>query len=160
VPSGTTEAIVRFFKEHPLSTPAATPPSDGDLDTRYAFAGSGRAGFSGDGPDAATARLLFPDGLAFDNDGGLFIADTGHQRIPKIGPDGVIRTVAGQAASSAFQSPDKEGIAAIRAHLFFPGSVTVDRQGNLFLADTLDRLVRKVTPAGVITTVAGSKPIV
>jgi sugar lactone lactonase YvrE/predicted esterase len=158
-PNGTTEAIVRFFKEHPLAVPGVTSPSAGDLDTRAAFAGSGRAGFSGDGGEAATARFLFPEGLALDGDGGLFIADTGNQRIRRIGADGVIRTVAGQAASSAFQSPDKEGIAAIRAHLMFPGSVTVDRQGNLFLADTLDRLVRKVTPAGVITTVAGRKPV-
>jgi sugar lactone lactonase YvrE len=159
VPDDTTEAIVRFFKEHPLSAPAVTPPPAGDLDTRGAFAGSGSAGFSGEGGEAATARLLFPEGLALDNDGGLFITDTGNQRIRKIGPDGVIRTVAGRAASSAFLSPDKEGIAATRASLLFPESVAVDREGNLFLADTLDRLVRKVTPAGVITTVAGSKPV-
>jgi poly(3-hydroxybutyrate) depolymerase/sugar lactone lactonase YvrE len=158
-PSGTTEAIVRFFKEHPLSAPAVTPPSAGDQDTSPAFAGSGRAGFSGDGGEAARAGLLFPEGLALDSDGGLFIADTGNQRIRKIGPDGVIRTVAGRAASSAGQSPDMEGIAATRAYLLFPESVAVDREGNLFLADTLDRLVRQVTPAGVITTVAGRKPV-
>lgn len=159
VPRDTAETIVSFFKAHPLSTPAATPASAGDLDTRAAFAGNGRAGFSGDSGEAATARLLFPVGLALDSDGSLFIADTGNQRIRKIDPDGVIRTLAGSTASSAFRPPDKEGIVATRASLYFPESVTVDRQGNLFLADTLDRLVRKVTPAGVITTVAGRKPV-
>jgi poly(3-hydroxybutyrate) depolymerase/DNA-binding beta-propeller fold protein YncE len=158
---GTTEAVVRFFKEHPLATPALPSPAAGAVDTRWAFVGSGRAGFAGDGSAAATAQFLFPEGLALDSDGGLFIADTGNQRIRKIGPDGLIRTIAGRAGSTviAQQAPDKEGIAATRAYLCFPESVTADREGNLFLADTLNRLVRKVTPAGVIATVAGRKPI-
>jgi sugar lactone lactonase YvrE len=134
-------------------------PPRGNPDVRDAFAGTGRAGFFGEGAQAATARFLFPEGLALAGDGTLFVADTGNQRIRKIGSDGLIRTVAGRAASCGFYAPDKEGIPAVYAHLLFPESVTVDREGNLYLADTLDRLVRKVTPEGVITTVAGRKPV-
>jgi sugar lactone lactonase YvrE/predicted esterase len=159
-PADANAAIVRFFQEHSLSAPAPTPPPAGEPDTLAAFAGSGRAGFSGEGGQAAAAQLLFPEGLALAPDGSLFIADTGNQCIRKIGPDGVIGTVSGIPTSSADQaSPDPEGIEATRADHCFPESVTVDRQGNLFLADTYNRLVRKVTPAGVITTVAGRKPV-
>jgi hypothetical protein len=114
-PDGTTQAIVRFFKEHPLSAPASPPPPASDPDPGPAFAGSGRAGFFGEGGEAAAARFLFPEGLALAGDGGLFVADTGNQRIRTIGPDGVIRTVAGRAASSGFYPPDTEGIPAVRA---------------------------------------------
>jgi sugar lactone lactonase YvrE len=101
------------------------------------------------------AQFLFPEAAVPAADGSLFIADTVNQRIRKVGPDGTITTAAGMAASSEFQSPDREGVAAARAHLYNPEALAVDAAGNLLIADTLDRIVRRVTPAGGITTVAG-----
>jgi poly(3-hydroxybutyrate) depolymerase/sugar lactone lactonase YvrE len=158
-PGDATANIVRFFQAQALSAPPAPPemPAQGSPgpDASAAVAGSGRGGFLGDGGPAIMAQVLFPEAVAPAADGSLFIADTVNQRVRKVGPDGTIMTVAGMSASSEFQSPDPEGVPATRAHLYNPEALTVDAAGNLFIADTLDRIVRRVTPAGRITTVAG-----
>ncbi len=115
-------------------------------------AGGQDSGFAGDGGTATKATLNFPGSLAFDTAGNLYIADAGNHRIRRITADGVISTYAGsgQAAYSGDGGP------ATRAALNGPGAITVDRSGNLIIADTLNHVVRKVTPAGVISTVAGT----
>jgi poly(3-hydroxybutyrate) depolymerase/sugar lactone lactonase YvrE len=147
--------IVRFFKEQALSAPPAVAAAPGDPDAGGAVAGSGRAGFSGEGGPATAAQLLFPEAVTVGADGSLFIVDTGNERVRQVRPDQTITTVAGQAASSVFQDPDREAIPATRAHLYHPEGVVVDRAGNLFVADTLNRIVRRVTPEGIVRTVAG-----
>src|SRR5437867_370527 len=126
---------------------AVTP--DGIITT---VAGSGTGGFSGDRGPAVSAQLNFPYSVAVDASGNLFIADTLNHRIRKVTPDGIITTVAGSGTGgfSGDRGP------AISAQLNSDWRGAVDGSGNLFIADTLNHRIRKVTPDGIITTVAGS----
>ncbi len=114
-------------------------------------AGNG-CGFSGDGGPATTAQLTFPGGLAFDSNGNLYIADSSNSRIRMISVNGIISTVAGNG-NAAYSG---DGGPATAASLSIPGSVAIDSGGNLLIADTDNNLIRKVSPAGIITTVAGN----
>jgi uncharacterized protein (TIGR03437 family) len=114
-------------------------------------AGSGTAGFKGDGGPATLAELYAPNGVAVDDTGDLFIADTTNSRIRIVTPAGTISTVAGNG-SYAFNG---DGGPATSAALFSPRWVAVDGLGNLYIADTNNSRIRVVTPAGIIDTVAG-----
>ncbi|MDM8545575.1 NHL repeat-containing protein [Candidatus Venteria ishoeyi] len=116
------------------------------------FAGTGRPGFSGDGGDARQAQLKTPGGIAVDDNGTLYIADTGNHVIRKITPQGMIDTVAG--SGKAGERGDKG--AASRAQLRSPEDVAVDGQGNLYIADRGNHRIRKVNNAGIITSLAGT----
>jgi sugar lactone lactonase YvrE len=116
------------------------------------FAGTGLKGFSGDGGQATAAALSLPTGMVFDAAGDLLCADYGNNRIRMITPSGVITTVAGNGVS-AFSG---DGGPATGASLGFPTGVAIDTLGNLFIADTGNNRIRKVTPGGVISTVAGN----
>lgn len=158
-PSGTTVRVVQFFQQQALpSDPPArmVPPA---VVAGNAIAGSGRAGFSGDGAGAIAAQLLFPEAITLDAGGRLLIADTGNQRMRQVGLDGTIQTVAGQGASSSFLAPDRNNMAATRAHLLWPEGVVGDPDGGFYIADTLGHLVRHVTAAGQISTIAGKTPV-
>jgi uncharacterized protein (TIGR03437 family) len=115
-------------------------------------AGNSRPGFSGDGGSALNAQLSSPVGLAIDAAGDLYIADAGNHRIRRVAPNGVIVTVAGSGAAGL----SGDGGPAVTAQLSAPSGVAVDADGNLFIADTGNHRVRKVTPAGIIETVAGN----
>ena len=114
-------------------------------------AGSGKPGSSGDGGLAISAQLYAPTGVAVDGAGNLFIADTFNQRIRKVTLEGTITTVAGNG-TFGFSG---DGGLATSAQLYFPTGVAVDGAGSLFIADSVNKVIRKVTPAGTITTVAG-----
>lgn len=114
-------------------------------------AGNGNVGFSGDGGAATSARLSNPQGVTVDGAGNLFIADTGNQRVRRVDPSGAISTVAGDG-SLGFSG---DGGPATGAGLANPIGVASDRSGNLFIADSGNRRVRRVDLAGTITTVAG-----
>jgi uncharacterized protein (TIGR03437 family) len=116
------------------------------------LAGTGSAGFSGDGGPAAAAQLNLPYGLAVDLAGYVYVADLGNSRVRRITPDGVIATVAGTGRK--IYSPD--GGAAADASLLTPRSVAVDAAGNLYVSEFEGHRVRKVSPDGRITTVAGT----
>ncbi|MDQ4089319.1 MAG: NHL repeat-containing protein [Actinomycetota bacterium] len=124
--------------------------------TIRAFAGSGPvdgSGFySGDGGPARSAQLSYPTALAFDSAGRLHVADIGNNLIRRIDGQGTITTVAGRYGISE----PGEGGPATQAGLASPGGVTFDGAGNLYIAEYEANRVRRVTPAGVITTVAGS----
>jgi sugar lactone lactonase YvrE len=115
-------------------------------------AGSGAAGFGGDGGPALSAQLNYPAGVAADAAGNIFIADTRNHRVRKVTPGGVITTVAGNG-TGGFSG---DGGRASSAQLNGPRGVFVDAAGNLFIADTDNQRIRKVTPAGTIGTVAGT----
>jgi len=116
------------------------------------LAGTGVAGFSGDGGPATAAQLNLPYGLAADLAGNLYVADLGNDRVRRIGPDGVITTVAGNGN----QGSSGDGGAATDAQLLTPRNVAVDAAGNLYFSEFDGHRVRKVTPAGIISTVAGT----
>jgi len=111
-------------------------------------AGTGTAGFSGDNGPAISAQLTDPEGVAVDSAGNLYIADTGYSRVRKVA-NGVITTVAGGGATLGDNGP------ATSAQLYSPKGVAVDSAGNLYIADTYNQRIRKVSN-GVITTVAGT----
>jgi trimeric autotransporter adhesin len=121
---------------------------DGSLTT---VAGNGDYGFSGDSAPSVDASLSNPTGLALDRDGNLYIADSGNHRVRRVTPDGLITTVAG----SGFSGFSGDDAAAFAAELNFPTAVAIDDDGNLYIADTGNQRVRKVTPDGIIHTVAG-----
>src|SRR5438445_458095 len=116
-------------------------------------AGSGTAGFSGDGGPAIVAQLKQPDGLAVDSAGNLYISDSPNHRVRKVS-GGVITTLAGTGVPGFTIG---EGPAA-KMQINFPVGLCVDSTGNLYIADYGNNLVRKVTPAGVMSTLAGLTP--
>jgi RHS repeat-associated protein len=114
-------------------------------------AGTGVQGYSGDGGPAINARLNSPYGMDVDGQGNLYFADYGNNRIRKVSPAGIITTVAGNGAYGF----SGDGGPATSAMLAIPHGVTVDGQGTLFIADTDNSRVRKVSPDGIIRTIAG-----
>ena len=113
-------------------------------------AGNGKAGFSGDGGPATSASLSFPSGVAIDSDGNLYIADENNSRIRKVS-SGTIMTVAGNG-KAGFSG---DGGAATSASLCGPSGVAIDSAGILYIADTCNNRIRRIS-GGTITTVAGN----
>jgi hypothetical protein len=118
----------------------------GVVTTLAGFAGSPG---SADGT-ASAARFYYPAGVALDSAGNVYVADTGNDTIRKVTPGGVVTTLAGLAGSSG--SADGTGNAA---RFYHPEGVAVDSAGNVYVADTGNDTIRKVTPGGVVTTLAG-----
>jgi hypothetical protein len=115
-------------------------------------AGNGTIGYSGDGGAATNAEFYYPDDVAMDAMGNLFIADQGNNRIRKVGTNGIISTVAG----NGIRGYSGDGSAAANAELNQPFAVTLDTTGDLFLSDWINNRVRKVGTNGIITTLAGN----
>jgi uncharacterized protein (TIGR03437 family) len=116
------------------------------------FAGTGTAGFSGDGGPATAAQLSLPYGLATDLSGNLYVADLGNNRVRRIAPDGTIATVAGGGAGAAAT----DGSAATSVPLLTPRNLATDAAGNLYISEFSGHRVRKVTTDGKIWTAAGT----
>jgi len=115
------------------------------------FAGSGRGNYWGDGGSATSAGLDKPQGMAFDSAGNMYIADTYSNRVRKVTTGGIISTIAG----TGLPGFSGDGGAATSAKLDEPTSVAVDSNGNVFVMDSWNSVVRKITPGGVISTYAG-----
>ena len=116
------------------------------------IAGTGVAGDSGDGGLATDARLNDPSSVCFDSAGNLYIADRSNNRIRKVDTNGTITTFAGTGASGY----SGDGSLATSAQLKNPSSVYFDLVGNLYIADSSNYRVRKVSTNGTITTIAGT----
>ena len=123
--------------------------ADGVIST---VAGTGSAGFSGDGGPATQAMLDLPGGIAFDGQDNLYLTDNLNHRIRKVDTAGIITTLAGSGRRGYYG----DGGPALQASLEFPTGVVADGQGRVFFTDTLNNVVRMVTPEGLIFTVAGN----
>jgi sugar lactone lactonase YvrE len=135
----------------PVSLAAAQPPTPGTITT---VAGTGQDGFSGDNGPATKAWLDYPVGVAIDADGNVFIGDVENRRVRKVSPDGIITTVAG----TGVEGFSGDGGPATKARLGSGGWLALDGAGNLYLSDQTYNRVRKISPDGIISTVAGSGP--
>ena len=113
-------------------------------------AGNGTPGYSGDNGPATSAQLNYPQAVAVDASGNLYIADTNNNRIRKVSA-GVITTVAGDGNFGY----NGDGMAATSAWLNGPDGLTVDSAGNIFIADTGNGRIRRVS-GGAIATIAGN----
>ncbi len=118
------------------------------------YAGTGVAGFLGDGGPATAAGLNAPADVALDSLGNLYIADYSNNCIRKVMPGGIINTYAGICGTTSGYGGD--GGPATLARLSGPSDMAVDSAGNVYIADSKNNRVRKVTPGGTISTVAGN----
>jgi sugar lactone lactonase YvrE len=116
-------------------------------------AGSGIPGsYIVDGTPATQAMLQYPEGVAVDTSGNLYIAAAGNDRILKVNSNGIITIAAGNGSTDY----GGDGGPATEAMLNWPGGVVVDASGNVYIADSGNNLIRKVDANGIITTVAGT----
>ncbi|MBV8847111.1 MAG: hypothetical protein JO307_30245 [Bryobacterales bacterium] len=106
---------------------------------------------AGSGGPRSTANLFAAAGLAFDSTGNLYISDE-QQRVFKLTPQGTLTAVAGGGPASPFLG---DGGPATNAELAGPTGLAMDASGNLYIADTLDNRIRKISSSGTITTIAG-----
>lgn len=127
---------------------------DGQSRIITTFAGNGQANFGGDGGPATSASLNNPDKIAFDLNGNLLIADTNNHRIRMVDArTGIIRTIAGNGRADF----SGDGGSPTQASLNSPNSIAVTPNGNILIADTLNRRIRAIDiNQGIIVTIAGN----
>lgn len=112
------------------------------------FAGNGIRGWA-DGPGAA-ASFDTPGGIYAESSGMILVADTYNHRIRRISPDGTVITIAGTGAQGSTDGP------AMNASFKYPAGITVDRHGTIYVADTRNEKIRKISVDGMVSTLAGS----
>ena len=119
------------------------------------IAGTGAAGFSGDGGPAAAARLQFPRGVAVDGAGNVYIGDMGNHRVRKVdAATGNISTIAGAGVLGVIRG--RRASAATAAQLHAPIGVAADAAGNLYIADSNNHRILKVDADGAVAVIAGT----
>ncbi len=117
------------------------------------FAGTGVAGYSGDGGPATAAQFNLPKGIFFDSSGNLLVAEWNNHVVRKIDGAGIVSTVAG-TGSMGYSG---DGGPATNARLYSPETITVDAYNNIYIADDLNNVVRKVQLfSTVVNNVGGS----
>ena len=116
------------------------------------FAGTGTAGYSGDGGPATNALIYNPEGIIIDGAGNFLFADEHNSCIRKIDASSNITTIAGTGTSGY----TGDGLPATASELNIPYYLAIDGTGNLFISDVLNNRIRKVNASGIITTVAGN----
>jgi sugar lactone lactonase YvrE len=155
-----TGAAAQFYQPHAIavdSTGTAFVADSGNNTIRKitpagdvtTLAGTPGVYGSADGTGAA-AQFNFPTGLALDSAGNIYVADFGNYAIRKVTSNGVVTTLAGTAG--VYGSSNGTGTAAL---FKWPAGVAVDNGGNIYVADEADDTIRKITPGGVVTTLAG-----
>ena len=119
------------------------------------YAGNGYPSFSGDGGPATSASLNYPAGVALDSNGNLYIADQYNHVVRRVTRStGIITTYAGSAGYCGYSG---DGLAATSAYLYYPTSISVDSNFNVYIVDTAYSVIRMVSNStGIITTYAGN----
>ncbi|MGW7400150.1 NHL domain-containing protein [Streptomyces cyaneofuscatus] len=136
-----------------MSTPQAATTDGEETSPRIStIAGTGAAGFKGENESAVSAQLKGPYDLAVDSTGALYFSDYSNHRVRKVATDGKISTFAG----TGIAGPAGDGGQATKAQLNCPRQVMVDSADAVYIADSGNQRVRKVTAEGVISTVAGT----
>jgi sugar lactone lactonase YvrE len=125
------------------------PPSNKSYNMVTTFAGSGLPNASEDGV-GTQATFWRPEDLVADSGGNLYVVERGASKIRKISPAGVVTTFAGNIIPGSI-----DGIGT-KASFLGPSGLTIDASGNLYIADTGNNKIRKISPVGVVTTVAGT----
>ncbi|MFV8270789.1 NHL repeat-containing protein [Flavobacterium sp. GT2N3] len=126
-----------------------TPPSNKSYNMVTTFAGSGLTNASEDGV-GTQATFWRPEDLVADAGGNLYVVEAGASKIRKISPAGVVTTFAGNIIPGSI-----DGVGT-KASFVGPSGLTIDASGNLYIADTGNNKIRKISPTGVVTTVAGT----
>jgi sugar lactone lactonase YvrE len=117
------------------------------------IAGTGICAYSGDKGPAQSAKLDLPQGIAFNSQQALLIADSNNHVIRKIASSGIVTTIAGNGTAGY----SGDGGPALQASLYYPTAVAADSSGNIYIADSSNAGIRKVDPSGIIRTVAGNQ---
>jgi trimeric autotransporter adhesin len=151
IPSSLSLAVDRsgnlYFTDYTSSRVRMIGASNGIVKT---VAGTGTAGFGGDGGAPTSALLNYPIGVAVDSTGNIYIADQNNCRIRMVDTSGHITTVAGATHYAGDQT------LATGALLHYPQHAIKDPRGNLYISDMYNHAIRKVAPSGIITTIAGN----
>lgn len=144
--------MLGLFGMPPQVSAATTDVIPGTITT---VAGTGTSGYSGNGGLAALAKFNCPDGVAFDVQGNMYIADTSNCVIRKVDVNtGIVTTIAGVGGVASYTG---DGGLATKATMYCPESIAFDNSGNLYFADCGNHRVRKVDmKTGVISTVVGT----
>ncbi|KAG2377438.1 hypothetical protein C9374_009349 [Naegleria lovaniensis] len=116
------------------------------------IAGNGTRGYNGDNQLATNAQLKYPSSIVVSSNAEVYISDTANHRIRKIMKNGKITTIAGSGA----QGYNGDNQLATNAQLFYPSSVFVSSNNEIYISDTSNHRIRKILPNGMITTIAGS----
>ena len=116
------------------------------------IAGIGSAGYSGDGGAATNASINYPSGIVLDGAGNIYFSDLVNNRVRKINTSGIITTFAGNGSSGY----SGDGGNATAAEINHPDGIAIDNDGNMYIADWYNNVVRKVDTFGIITTIAGN----
>ena len=116
------------------------------------LAGTGEAGFSGDGGQAQKAQINDPTDIAVDSKDNIYIADLGNNRIRKISSTGVISTFAG----TGFAGYSDDGAMATECRMYRPYGVFIDGHDNVYYSDNENALIRKIDTKGIVTTLSGT----
>ncbi len=114
--------------------------------------GTGVAGYSGDGGPATDAKIDWPNSIILDHSGNIYFTESHNHVVRKINTEGIISTIAGTGVSGF----SGDGGPATAANLWLPLQIAFDWAGNLYVADDFNYRVRKINPAGIISTVAGT----
>ena len=146
-----TNSVNRHVRLLTILAGVAALASPGIAQTITTVAGNGNSAFSGDGSAATSASLNLPHGIVLDASGNLYIADSGNFRVRKVTNTGIISTIAG----NGLDTETGDGGPATAASFSDVQSVALDAQGNLYVGDADNRVIRKITPGGTVTVIAG-----